>query len=66
MPRHFNWTPNVYKYCIHRVISSALTIEQQPDVNYVRMLSLVKADYFSLDGFTNEDMNLIINSIATG
>ena len=62
----FNLTTNTLRYCIEKAIPLALTTAQQADVDCIRMLSLVKTDYFSLNDFTHEDINFIINSIATG
>ena len=53
-----------YDVCLHSIIGTQLTVEQQNIVNFIHMLILTRSNNLYIDGFSNNDINYIIDYIA--
>ena len=53
-----------YDVCLHNIIGTQLTIEQQNLVNCIHTLILTRSNILYTDGFSNNDINYIIDYIA--
>ena len=53
-----------YDVCLHNIIGTQLTVEQQNIVNCIHTLILTRSNNLYIDGFSNNDINYIIDYIA--
>ena len=53
-----------YIVCLHNIIGTQVTTEQQHLVNYIHTLILTRSNNLCIDGFSNNDINYIIDYIA--
>ena len=53
-----------YDVCLHNIIGTQLTTEQQHIVNCIYTLILTRSNNLYIDGFSNNDINYIIDCIA--
>ena len=53
-----------YDVCLHNIIGTQLTGEQQNLVNCIHTLILTRSNNLYIDGFSNNDINYIIDYIA--
>ena len=53
-----------YDVCLHNIIGTKLTAEQKNLVNCIYTLILIMSNNLYIDGFSNNDINYIIDYIA--
>ena len=53
-----------YDICLHNIIGTQLTVEQQNLANCIHMLILTRSNKLYIDGFSNNYINYIIDYIA--
>ena len=53
-----------YDVCLHNIIGTQLTVEQENLVNCIHTLILTRSNNLYIDGFSNNDINYIIDYIA--
>ena len=60
----FNVIDTGYDVCLHNIIGTQLTVEQQNLVICIHTLILAWSNNLYIDGFSNNDINYIIDFIA--
>ena len=60
----FNVIDTRYDVCLHNIIGTQLTVEQQNLVNCIHTLIFTRSNNLCIDNFSNYDINYIIDYIA--
>ena len=53
-----------YDVCLHNIIGTKLTLEQQNHDDFIHTFILTRSINLFIDGFSNDDINYIIDYIA--
>ena len=62
----FNLIDRDLKYCLQRCKPTSLYIYKQYRINCVHTISLARSNHVSVEGFGIDEINVIIDYIATG